>query len=238
MKARYRKACYRSGKDTGRNRGSRAWTLLLAGFLVHCGVYAAEIQGEIQLQMDGRRIGVAQLPAQNRISVVLYPAQGQGGNPPPPRTHTVVMKDKIMQPAFLTIRQGDSIRFVNEDDMLHHLHGVSVQPDFSVPLDKKATPQASRELVFAATGSWHLYCGLHNSMSAQLNVVASNHIMNLQATGEFSFSGLEPGTWTVEAATLGSDVVRVETEAFTAPPRLHITLPLQVAEPVVHGGGD
>jgi plastocyanin len=194
--------------------------------LAATGVRAAEVVGEVQL----RQSGLFQTPASPvpaPIGVSLQPLDGQ---PLPARragqTHRLLVRDSTLQPAFLTIQAGDSLHFINQDEVYHELFALSPSQPIELSLDKQsAGAGAQAEVRLASEGVWHLFCRIHSSSYARVDVVATPLIRMVDPGETFRFEGLVAGQWQLRVASPGAETLLLKTVAMTAPPALRIELP-------------
>jgi plastocyanin len=202
---------------------------LLPGMLVmllYQGVgLGAEIRGQVQIASLGASLHET-LPANLPVGVSLEPLQGQSVAERAPRGYHVVIAHNKMNPLFLTIRRGDNITFENKDKVYHQIYSKFGLQPFTFQLSKRGSGNSVHTVRFDYTGVWHLFCGIHNRMYARVDVVDTPYIQNVSGSGAFSFTNLVPGKWRVRVATVGGPVVETETEAFTAPPPLRISVPV------------
>lgn len=198
----------------------------LAGLLlVTTGVPAAEVVGEVQL----RRTGLFQEPVGHPaggISVSLQPLEGQ---PLPAgraaRSHRVLVRDGQLRPAFLTVQAGDTLHFVNQDEVYHELFALSPSQPIELSLDKRgAGAAAEAEVRLASEGVWHLFCRIHGRGFARVDAVATPLIRTVAPGETFRFEGLVAGQWQMRVAAPGAETRMLMTVAMTAPPTLRVEL--------------
>ena len=75
--------------------------------------------------------------------------------------HTVGQKDRLFTPGTLTVKSGDPVTFVNDDNVTHHVYSSSKGFEFNL---KTMKPGDSRIHTFAAKGKAEVRCGLHPGM--------------------------------------------------------------------------
>jgi plastocyanin len=193
---------------------------------------AAEVTGTVQLKRTGLFRAEAGAGPMGGVSVSLEPLEGQ----PWPRVrretaHRMVFKDKRPRPPFLTVRRGDSVSLVNEDEVYHEIFALSPAQPIEARLGKASQGTDARHRVeLGVTGTWHLFCRIHSRMYARIDAVDSPLIQTVEPNEAFRFSGLRPGRWSLRAAALGAETRQLEVVALTGPP------PVEV-EVSVKGGG-
>lgn len=191
-------------------------------------VPAAEIRGVVTL---GTGVETQARTADVSISVAALPLDGQKLPAVAAAEHRVIIRHNRFQPVYLAVRPGDRLTLVNEDPVYHRIHSLHGGQDFDVRLSKRGSDGASRTVTLARSGTWHLFGRIFPRLYARVDVLDTPYIRNLSRPGRFGFSDLAAGRWQLRAAAVGTTVVRVETEAFTAPPPLHLTLPLRGPSP-------
>lgn len=82
-------------------------------------------------------------------------------------TVEVGQKDKAFTVTELTIKKGDTIRFINEDPFFHNVFSLSDAKLF----DLGSFPQGDhRDIVFDEAGEIEIECAIHPSMLLHLTV--------------------------------------------------------------------
>ena len=216
----------------GACRGQRLW--LWMGVWVACALlvpppaHAAEIRGTVQVVGSGLFKHSPGARLEGGISVAALPLQGQVLPPPVIETRRIVIDHRKFDPVFLTLPRGDSVLFINRDDIYHEPFSLSrIMPfDFTLAKSGSAPGQTEHVVQFLKTGIWHIFCRIHHRMYARIDVVDTPYIRLLDDGGSFDFKGLAPGRWRLRIAAPGSKVMEVDTEAITEPPPLHIRLPV------------
>lgn len=203
----------------------RAGGGLAAWLLAASVVQGAEIVGVVQPRHTGP---VQEAPAgiEQDISVSLQPLEGQ---PMPPQgaaqRHRILIRDGRLQPAFITLRTGDTLELVNQDEVHHELFALSPSQPLELSLDKAGSGAAARaEVRLVSEGVWHLFCRIHSRSYARVDAVATP-LFQMVAPGEtFRFEDLLPGSWQLRVATPGAETRLLKAAAITAPPPLRIEL--------------
>lgn len=188
-------------------------------------VPAAEVVGEVQLRQTGLFQQPVARPA-GGISVSLQPLDGQ---PLPARTaarsHRLLVQDGQIRPAFLTVQVGDTLQFINQDEVYHELFALSPSQPIELALDKRgAGASAQAEIRLASEGVWHLFCRIHSRSFARVDAVATPLIRMVEPGETFRFEGLGAGQWQLRVAAPGTETRVLKTVAMTAPPALRIDL--------------
>jgi plastocyanin len=193
-------------------------------------VSAAEVRGTVTMEYQGMFAAGAGVQPQP-VSVALLPAQGQHVVPRRLRLHRVEIVGNRMSPAFFTIKKGDSIRFVNRDEVYHEIFSLSPGKSWSSRLDRAASSQAtSPRLVLDVPGTTHFFCRIHNKSYARIDVVDTPYLETVDSGHSFHFVGLAGGRWKLRLAAPAAETRWVEVNAITSPPPLALRL-------VSHGGG-
>lgn len=186
-------------------------------------VAGAELTGEVQLRRTGLFQGQG---PEAQVSLSLQPLEGQDWpQRTPPRQHRLLIKDRRLQPSFLTVRPGDSVLIENQDPVYHQLFSLSPEQPLDLHLGKRGEADAAQARVtLRSAASWHLFCRIHSRTYARIDAVDS-HLLQTVAPGQaFRFEGIASGRWRLRVAALGAETRFVDTVALTAPPALKLTL--------------
>ena len=80
---------------------------------------------------------------------------------------TVAQKDKQFLPAALTVKAGDTVRFLNEDAVAHNVLAKGPSGDKSSGTQK---PGEAVAIVFDKPGEHEVNCGIHPKMKMTIIV--------------------------------------------------------------------
>jgi plastocyanin len=206
-------------------------TCALALLVLYAGVPgAAEVKGTVSVDYQGlfRR---GETVAPHPVSVALVPAAGQRARLRATGRRTIEIVGNRMQPAFLTVQQGDAIQFINRDDVYHELFTLSSGQPVNTRLGKAGNRADDRTtLDMKQGGTIHFFCRIHSKSYARIDVVKTPYIQMVKPGESFSFSGLQPGRWRLRLAAPAAETEWLEVAAVTSPPPLQLTL-------VSRGGG-
>jgi len=209
---------------------SRLLSLTLFMHLAGAAAQAAEVRGTVTVEYQGMfEAGASAHP--QPVSVALLPAQGQHVVPRRTRLHRVEIVGNRMSPAFFTVKKGDSIRFVNRDEVYHEIFSLSSGKPWSSQIDRAGNSQAtSPKLVLRVPGTTHFFCRIHNKSYARIDVVDTPYLKTVDSGHSFDFAGLAGGRWKLRLAAPAAETRWVEVSAITSPPPLTLRL-------VSRGGG-
>ena len=83
------------------------------------------------------------------------------------REHTVNQKNKEFLPGDLTVKVGDTVNFVNEDDFFHNVYSLSDARVF----DLGSYPRGEgRKVKFDQPGEVLVECAIHDTMKMKIKV--------------------------------------------------------------------
>jgi plastocyanin len=83
-------------------------------------------------------------------------------------TFKVTQRGRAFQPSEITIKQGDTVQFINDDgDLLHHAYLNSEKFTFDTG-DQE--PGSKSDVVFSAKGDFTVLCGIHPKMKLMVHV--------------------------------------------------------------------
>lgn len=169
------------------------------------------------------------------VSVALFPLGGQALPAPRARDHRIALDERRFQPSYVVARVGDSLLLVNHD-AVHHVITAPYAPQLlQVALSGAGTADAQASVRFTKPGTWYLFCRIHPSRYARVDVLSTPLATMAGADGSFSFDDVPPGRWRLRAAARGAEAVSQDLDAFTAPPPVRIVLP---ARPAAAAGRD
>jgi plastocyanin len=81
---------------------------------------------------------------------------------------TVSQKSPVFSPKAVTVSQGDTIVFLNDDgELLHHVHSDDPRFPFDIGEQPAGVPKSVR---FTARGVFEVRCGIHPRMLLQVTV--------------------------------------------------------------------
>ncbi len=204
------------------------WRHLLAGLALLClavpGPRAAEVRGRVEIDHTGL-FGVDASVRQFPVSVALIPAAGQRVRRGRAKTHRIEIRDNRLWPAFMTVRKGDSVVFVNRDPVFHEIFSLSTGKALEARLDKAgASSQSSHRFRLKQPGVTHFFCRIHNKSYARIDVVDTPYVRMVEPGKPFEFTGIAPGTWTLRLASPAAETRRVRVTALTSPPLITLHL--------------
>lgn len=82
--------------------------------------------------------------------------------------HQVTQKGRTFRPGEITIKRGDTVEFINDDgDLLHHAYLTSDKFSFDTG-DQE--PNSKNDVVFTASGTFNVLCGIHPKMKLVVHV--------------------------------------------------------------------
>jgi plastocyanin len=101
---------------------------------------------------------------------------------------------KQFAPRLLVVPVGSTVRFPNQDPILHNVFSVSGGNDFDLGL---VGAGSGKTATFRAPGIVQVFCNVHHAMFAHVVVVATPHYARPDETGAFTLAGLPAGAGTL-----------------------------------------
>ena len=95
------------------------------------------------------------------IALLLVAVQAQAAE------HVVVQKGRAFSVKQLTVKQGDSIKFVNEDPFAHNVFSLSDTKNFDLGAHAQGT---SKSVVMDKAGTVEVECAVHPDMKMVVDV--------------------------------------------------------------------
>lgn len=179
----------------GSSRRPRAVVLLVAGALSFpaSGALAAAVNGTVVLvSTDGRP---PKKPDHSGAVIWLEPVGG-GPRPVSPPLKQAVMEQRDMTfiPHVLAVQVGTAVDFPNFDPIFHNVFSNYSGQVFDVQL---YAPQTSRRVVFRRPGMVHVFCNIHETMSAVVAVLATPYFTVTSPDGRFAIQA-PPGEYRLQ----------------------------------------
>lgn len=195
--------------------------LLTVSFLTASGLAAESLRGSLRLVEDGK-----DRTAQEARSAVLWvePAAATSVEPMPEQRMT--MKRKEFDPRVLVVTRGTSVRFPNDDPILHNVFSVSGRNRFDLGLYRRGEGETT---VFDHAGVVRVYCNVHHSMIGYVAVVDTPYYQ-VPTGGEVSLDGLPKGRAKITVWHERAEPMTIEVDLPTAKP---LALTLELTKPRV-----
>lgn len=81
--------------------------------------------------------------------------------------HQILQKDREFSESEITISVGDTVTFVNKDDVVHNVFSRSPENSFEI---KRQEPGTSETITFSKPGKVKAKCALHPQMVVNIEV--------------------------------------------------------------------
>ena len=119
----------------------------------------------------------------------------------------------------LAVPKGSTIRFPNEDPILHNVFSVSGENRFDLGLYRKG--DEGKEHTFEAPGVTQIFCNVHHDMAAYVMVLDTPFFTSPERDGDFVLADLPAGRGTLH-------VWHERTELHTSEIELPLAGPLEI----------
>jgi plastocyanin len=129
-------------------------------------------------------------PSTDLGDAVVY-LEGRGGGAPAARFE-VTISDKTFSPHVLVVPSGSTVAFPNHDPFDHNVFSVSDSNGFDLGLYGRGE---GKTVTLRHPGLVRVFCNVHPRMVALVQVMATHHFAQPGADGQFTISGVEPGTY-------------------------------------------
>lgn len=179
------------------------------------------ISGRLQLSSGGRA-----LRPEEAVDAVVYFRSSAVATPVkvPTQPYVVVTERKTFNPRVLPIPVGASVRFPNNDPILHNVFSNAKENTFDLGLYGKGDGDAE---TFEQPGVIQVFCNVHHSMVAYVLVMDTPHFVKPDASGRFRLSQLPAGPGELfvwhERAQLWRQTVSVDRD-------LELSIPLELSK--------
>ncbi len=154
---------------------------------------------------EGSVAGTIRLFTRNLQGQLISKADASSSQPPPQEVPQISQKNKTFIPDVLPIVVGQSVRFTNEDNIIHNVFSTSKARTFDLG---KPRVGESRSVSFDQTGLVDVYCDIHEQMVATILVLPNRAFAVTGPDGHFALSGIPPGHYSIFAWERYSDPVR------------------------------
>ncbi|MDR3699418.1 MAG: hypothetical protein P4L56_07265 [Candidatus Sulfopaludibacter sp.] len=166
------------------------WRWLICSSAVLGLAYSASLTGQVELtnsqDLSARR--------HNYSGVVLWLQPVDRDTPVPvvPRQVEMKQQNKHFTPHVVAIQVGGTVDFPNLDPIFHNAFSKFSGQTFDLAL---YPPGTSRSETFRRPGIVQVFCNIHSTMSAIIDVVPTPWYDVTKPTGKFSIIGIPPGEY-------------------------------------------
>ena len=188
--------------------------LLAAALSISPAASAIELEGQVILAK-----GAQGKPSREVIAAQVYftpdkPVKVKA----PAEAPAIVTVRKEFGPRALTVPVGSTVRFPNQDVILHNVFSVSGKNRFDLGLYRRGEGKSA---TFEHPGVVRIFCNVHHSMVAYGVVVDTPYYTTPDADGRFRLSQLPTGSGTLT-------VWHERAEPFSMPLTVPATRPIEV----------
>ena len=160
---------------------------LLAGALLMSGAAsAAQIEGTLELFSGGQALRATEAAD----AVVYYRPRQPVAAPPSAEPVVMTTRRKQFVPHTLAITAGTTVRFPNEDPILHNVFSRSPNNTFDAGLYGAGDGWAQK---FDSPGLVKVFCNVHHSMYGYVLVLDTPFYTRPDAQGHFALAGVPNG---------------------------------------------
>lgn len=166
---------------------------------------AAEFRGRVELLEKGKPSADKTLAVDATV-VVFTPSRPIAA--PKPVVVDMVTVKKSFQPRILVVPVGSTVRFPNQDPILHNVFSVSGRNSFDLGLLGKG---AGKSATFREVGIARVFCNVHHAMFGYVFVVASPYWARVGPDGAFRIPDVPAGAgkltvWNERSSPTTSDL--------------------------------
>lgn len=145
------------------------------------------LRGRLQLSTGGRA-----LRSEEAVDAVVYfrPAAGFSAPAPPALPLVLATERKTFSPRVLPVPLGATVRFPNNDPILHNVFSTSREAAFDLGLYGRGDGE---QHTFTQAGVVRVFCNVHHSMVAHVLVMDTPHFVKPDGQGRFRLAGIPAG---------------------------------------------
>lgn len=144
---------------------------------------AADLRGHLDLYANALPLRAAEAAE----AVIYFRPREPTAVKPAPEPLVMTTRRKQFLPRVLAVTAGSSVRFPNEDPILHNTFSTSPNNAFDAGLYGQGDGVLH---TFASPGLVKVYCNVHHSMFAFILVLDTPHFTRPDAQGNFELRGL------------------------------------------------
>jgi len=146
----------------------------------------AELRGQLTLFSAGQALRASE----SADAVIYFRPKVPSETSPPAEPYVMTTRRKQFVPRVLPVVVGSSVRFPNEDPILHN--AFSTSPDNAFDTGQYGTGPGSAH-TFANAGLVKVYCNVHHSMFGFVLVLDTPHFTRPGLDGRFELTALPEG---------------------------------------------
>lgn len=150
------------------------------------GAFAADLKGHVTLVAPAADAGLTD----TGDTVVFFTPDAKVRVKPLRATSVITMQGKSFAPHVLTITQGSTVRFANDDMILHNVFSTSPGNDFDMGFYGHGPGKTK---TFERPGLVRVYCNVHHEMFAYILVLDTPYYTDVGDDGGFELRGLPAG---------------------------------------------
>lgn len=152
---------------------------------------AASLTGRLVLLEKGRPAPERGL---DRTHAAVWFVPAKAGAAPAALDVEMATQKKQFTPQLVVVPVGSTVRFPNQDPILHNVFSVSGKNSFDLGLVGSGKGKSA---TFREAGLVRVFCNVHHGMFAHVLVVATPHFAQPDRQGAFALRGLPPGPGTL-----------------------------------------
>ena len=143
------------------------------------------------LAADGTITGKVDVTPTKYLEETVVYLKGVKAPPRAPETKSMDQKSMTFIPHVLVVTQGDSVKFLNHDNVVHNVYTPDGE-SYNLGAFKQ---NEDRSYTFKQEGAYTQLCSLHPEMLAFIFVAPSPHAAAVDKKGTFTIAHVPPGTY-------------------------------------------
>lgn len=163
---------------------------IVAGLAIAPAARGVAVSGQVEL--TNSQDSAARKHNYSGVVIWLQPVDRDAPVPVIPRRVEMKQQNKHFTPHVVAVQVGGSVDFPNLDPIFHNAFSKFAGQQFDVGL---YPPGTSKAVPFRKPGIVQVFCNIHSTMSAIIDVVPTPWYDVTGATGKFNIAGVPPGEY-------------------------------------------
>lgn len=156
------------------------------------------VEGRVVLRHHSEERGTIEITGRDLSGVVVFlkPVRDEGNSAVTAAAEAVIrQKGAKFRPNLLIVARGDTVRFPNDDRIVHNVFSYSPAQAFDLGLYRKGD---SKSVTFTNAGPVRIFCSIHADMHAVVYVAPTRYHALTNERGEFRIGDVPVGRYALQ----------------------------------------